>query len=282
MMSTQSAQERPAPRRISPPLSRSLTAPTARLAQSHAHRLDVLCRRPDAERNFGSPRAWCIITVIRNIQEARRRNEVKIWIEGQDADCVELEFRLQSTFGSRRRSSSRRAAGPDAEFNRDRLGAGHVSLSETLTDEMILGLGWGNTLHGALPTLSRFDVQMRRSSRSGRHHTGQAPETDRIRVAGRPHGGGGMLSPHRSSGDCGFGGDQAHPDRALRPVRHHPPCRKTGYGGHERRLTLRPIPRPSASVSIPRRSAPRSSVRVRRRYPLPLLTIAMVHCSTIR
>ncbi len=98
------------------------------------------------------------ITVIRNIQEARRRNEVKIWIEGDDADCIELEFRLQAAFGideaivvpepSDRANASAAVGSATGAF-----------LSEALTDDMVLGLGWGNTLHAALPTLARSDVR---------------------------------------------------------------------------------------------------------------------------
>src|ERR1700741_2617370 len=38
------------------------------------------------------------VTVVRNINEALRRREVKIWIEGEVAECLELEDRLRETF----------------------------------------------------------------------------------------------------------------------------------------------------------------------------------------
>ncbi len=98
------------------------------------------------------------ITVIRNIQEARRRNEVKIWIEGEDAECVELEFRLQSAFGIDEAIVVPEPS--DAAHINEAIGAATGRfLSEALSDGMTLGLGWGNTLHGALPTLARNDVQ---------------------------------------------------------------------------------------------------------------------------
>jgi DNA-binding transcriptional regulator LsrR (DeoR family) len=97
------------------------------------------------------------ITVIRNIQEARRRNEVKIWIEGEDAECVELEFKLQAAFGL-----DEAVVVPEpSDRNHIASAIGSATgafLSEALTDDMVLGLGWGNTLHGALPTLARNDV----------------------------------------------------------------------------------------------------------------------------
>jgi DNA-binding transcriptional regulator LsrR (DeoR family) len=98
------------------------------------------------------------ITVIRNIQEARRRNEVKIWIEGADAECVELEFKLQNSFGLEEAIVVPEPS--DQGHNASAIGAATGAfLSEALTDNMVLGLGWGNTLHGALPTLARSDVQ---------------------------------------------------------------------------------------------------------------------------
>jgi DNA-binding transcriptional regulator LsrR (DeoR family) len=97
------------------------------------------------------------ITVIRNIQEARRRNEVKIWIEGEDADCVELEFKLQAAFGLEEAIVVPEPT--EKKHVAEAIGAATgIFLSEALHDGMVLGLGWGNTLHGALPTLARGDV----------------------------------------------------------------------------------------------------------------------------
>ncbi len=39
------------------------------------------------------------VTVVRNINEAIRQREVKIWIEGDVAECLELEGQLKQTFG---------------------------------------------------------------------------------------------------------------------------------------------------------------------------------------
>src|SRR3954471_10581163 len=38
------------------------------------------------------------VTVVRNLNEALRRREVKIWIEGEVAECLELEDRLRESF----------------------------------------------------------------------------------------------------------------------------------------------------------------------------------------
>src|SRR5436190_10053903 len=38
------------------------------------------------------------VTVVRNLNEALRRREVKIWIEGEVAECLELEGRLRESF----------------------------------------------------------------------------------------------------------------------------------------------------------------------------------------
>ena len=38
------------------------------------------------------------VTVVRNINEAIKQREVKIWIEGEVAECFELEQELKSAF----------------------------------------------------------------------------------------------------------------------------------------------------------------------------------------
>src|SRR4051812_25661386 len=39
------------------------------------------------------------VTVVRNINEAIRQREVKIWIEGEVSECFELEAQLKDAFG---------------------------------------------------------------------------------------------------------------------------------------------------------------------------------------
>jgi DNA-binding transcriptional regulator LsrR (DeoR family) len=96
------------------------------------------------------------VTVIRNIQEARRRNEVRISIDGEDADCVELEFQLQEAFGLKEAvvvpSPTQASRIPAA------IGAATGTfISERLRDGMCLGVGWGDTLMEALATLTAND-----------------------------------------------------------------------------------------------------------------------------
>ena len=38
------------------------------------------------------------VTVVRNINEAIKQREVKIWIEGEIADCIEIEDALKKAF----------------------------------------------------------------------------------------------------------------------------------------------------------------------------------------
>src|SRR5437762_11726157 len=41
------------------------------------------------------------VTVVRNINEALKQREVKIWIEAEIAECFELEVQLKKAFGLR-------------------------------------------------------------------------------------------------------------------------------------------------------------------------------------
>jgi deoxyribonucleoside regulator len=97
------------------------------------------------------------ITVIRNIQEARRRNEVKIRIEGEDADCIALEFALAAAFGIEEAIVVPTPA-DNAQIATAIGAATGAFLSDAMASGMTIGVGWGNTLHAALPTLSRGDL----------------------------------------------------------------------------------------------------------------------------
>jgi deoxyribonucleoside regulator len=93
------------------------------------------------------------VTVVRNINEAIRHREVKIWIEGNIAECVELEGELKKVFGfvdaivvpepSQRENVSKSIG----------VAAGMYT-TEQLTDDFVLGVGWGATLYESLQTLS--------------------------------------------------------------------------------------------------------------------------------
>jgi DNA-binding transcriptional regulator LsrR (DeoR family) len=97
------------------------------------------------------------VTVIRNIQEARRRNEVRISIDGTDSDCVELEFKLQDAFGLKEAV----VVPSPTQANRIAAAIGAATgsfISERLRSGMSLGVGWGDTLMEALATLSASDL----------------------------------------------------------------------------------------------------------------------------
>jgi len=93
------------------------------------------------------------VTVVRNINEAIRQREVKIWIEGDVAECFALETELKHRFGLL-----------DAVVVPEPTSPGHLSkvigvaagmyVSDALTDNMTVGLGWGATLYESLQTLA--------------------------------------------------------------------------------------------------------------------------------
>jgi deoxyribonucleoside regulator len=93
------------------------------------------------------------VTVVRNINEAIRQREVKIWIEGEVADCIELEKELVDTFGF---ADAVVVPQPtDASKVTKSIGvAAGMYTTEQLTDDFVLGVGWGATLYESLATLS--------------------------------------------------------------------------------------------------------------------------------
>jgi DNA-binding transcriptional regulator LsrR (DeoR family) len=93
------------------------------------------------------------VTVIRNINEAIRQREVKIWIEGDVAECLELEAQLKVAFNLR---DSVVIPEPSLVANTTKaIGvAAGMYITDTLTDDMTVGLGWGATLYESLQTLA--------------------------------------------------------------------------------------------------------------------------------
>jgi DNA-binding transcriptional regulator LsrR (DeoR family) len=93
------------------------------------------------------------VTVVRNINEALRRREVKIWIEGEIAECLELEDRLKKAFSLKEAVV---VPEPSVAANTTKaIGvAAGMYISENLTDDMSIGVGWGATLYEALQTLA--------------------------------------------------------------------------------------------------------------------------------
>jgi len=92
-------------------------------------------------------------TVIRLLEEARQRGEVRITIEDRVPDLAELSIRLERALGLDEAivvpcpatgAGTRRAVG---------LALGRL-LSEAVTDGMTIGVGWGRTLSAALESFS--------------------------------------------------------------------------------------------------------------------------------
>ena len=93
------------------------------------------------------------VTVVRNINEAIRQREVKIWIEGEVAECFELEGALRTAFGLREAIVVPEPVQAENIGKSIGIAAG-MFLSDTLADDMTVGVGWGATLYEALSTLA--------------------------------------------------------------------------------------------------------------------------------
>jgi deoxyribonucleoside regulator len=93
------------------------------------------------------------VTVVRNINEAIKQREVKIWIEGEVADCIEIEAELKLAFNLQEAvvvPEPTNAAGITKSIGN----AAGMFMSETLKDGMSVGVGWGATLYESLQTLA--------------------------------------------------------------------------------------------------------------------------------
>ena len=66
------------------------------------------------------------VTVVRNINEAIRQREVKIWIEGDVAECLELEGQLKQAFGFKEAVVVPEPSNPGAHHQGDRRRGRHV------------------------------------------------------------------------------------------------------------------------------------------------------------
>jgi len=98
------------------------------------------------------------VTVVRNINEALKQREVKIWIEGDIAECLDLEKQLRQAFGFEQAVVVPEPSDP-ANVARSIGVATGMFISEHLTSDMSIGLGWGTTLYDALQTLAPKDVE---------------------------------------------------------------------------------------------------------------------------
>ncbi len=93
------------------------------------------------------------VTVVRNINEAIRQREVKIWIEGEIADCISLEHELKSVLGLADAVVVPEPSNPDRVAKAIGMAAGMYT-TDQLTDDFVLGVGWGATLYESLASLS--------------------------------------------------------------------------------------------------------------------------------
>jgi deoxyribonucleoside regulator len=93
------------------------------------------------------------VTVVRNINEALKQREVKIWITGHVAECLDLEALLKEKFNLIDAVVVPEPANPE---NTARVigNAAGMYITDQLTDDFCLGVGWGATLYASLQTLS--------------------------------------------------------------------------------------------------------------------------------
>ncbi len=93
------------------------------------------------------------VTVVRNINEAVKQREVKIWITGHIAECLDLEAQLKEKFGLIDAVVVPEPSTPEHTAKVIGTAAG-MYVTDQLTDNFCLGVGWGATLYESLATLS--------------------------------------------------------------------------------------------------------------------------------
>ena len=97
------------------------------------------------------------VTVVRNLNEALKQREVKIWIDGDVSECMELERELKDAFGFKDAVVVPEPSDP-AHINKSIGVAAGMFMTDALADNMAIGVGWGDTLHESLGTFSPRDV----------------------------------------------------------------------------------------------------------------------------
>ena len=97
------------------------------------------------------------VTVVRNINEAIKQREVKIWIEGEVAECIEIEGQLKAAFNLKEAVVVPEPTSP-AGITKSIGNAAGMYISETLRDGMSVGVGWGATLYESLATLTTREM----------------------------------------------------------------------------------------------------------------------------
>jgi deoxyribonucleoside regulator len=90
---------------------------------------------------------------VRNINEAIKQREVKIWIEGEVAECMDIETQLKSVFNLKEAVVVPEPSAAIA-ITKSVGNAAGMFISDTLRDGMTVGVGWGATLYESLQTLA--------------------------------------------------------------------------------------------------------------------------------
>jgi len=88
-------------------------------------------------------------TIIRMLDEAQKRGEVRVWINQSPAECTELELRLEEKYGLDE-AIVVPGEGNAEETARDVGVALGAFLSEVVSDHSTIGVGWGRTLNASL------------------------------------------------------------------------------------------------------------------------------------
>ncbi|OLP55139.1 LacI family transcriptional regulator [Rhizobium rhizosphaerae] len=101
----------------------------------------------DIADNLGISRS----TVIRMLDEARKRGEVQVWINQTPGECTDLELQLEERF-CLDEAIVVPGEGTAEETAREVGAALGMFLSEVVSDNCVIGVGWGRTLNASLAT----------------------------------------------------------------------------------------------------------------------------------
>lgn len=97
------------------------------------------------------------VTVVRLLSDARQRNEVKFFIEGELADCMQLSRELEVKFGMER-AIVVPLSDSEADATLAVSAATGAFLSEIIRPGLKIGVGWGRTLWESLSYLNETTV----------------------------------------------------------------------------------------------------------------------------
>lgn len=128
--------------------NRNLRMLNTRLRAAYMYYVEGLTQNEIAER-LGIGR----VTVVRYLNEARRKREVRFEIESGISDCIELELRLEKQFSLKKAMVTPDSGDRSTIRNLIGFSAG-AYLSEILEDGISIGVSWGKTLSRSLVTLT--------------------------------------------------------------------------------------------------------------------------------